>query len=57
MEVMELQARLAEVGGRAVVKIKVAGPDGPEKCIELSCVEVVTDDSGETVFLSSQRRG
>ena len=57
MRLMELNARMANARGLAVVKLKIAGPIGADGCVEVTCVETVTNDEGQTIVLSDAKDG
>ena len=55
MNLMELQERLAGARGLATVKVKITQPLGEDGCVEVSCVETITNSEGQTLVLSDER--
>ena len=55
MKLMELNARTAEAHGLATVKVKITGKVDAEGCVDVTCVETVTDDDGQTIIFSDER--
>ena len=55
MKLMELNARIANAHGLATIKIKITGQLDAEGCAEVSCVETVTSDDGQTIIFSDER--
>ena len=54
MNLMELKERIAQARGYAVVKAKLTGPVDAEGCVEITCVETVTNDEGQTIVFSDE---
>ena len=55
MKLMELNARTAEAHGLATVKVKITGKVDADGCVEVNCVETVTNDDGQTIIFSDER--
>ncbi len=55
MRLMELQSRLIDHAGLAKVKLRITGALDADRCVEVTCVETVNDDEGETIVLSDEK--
>ena len=52
---MELNVRVAEAKGFAVAKAKITGPVDADGCVEITCVETITNEDGQTIVFSDER--
>ena len=57
MNLMELQSEVADHSGLARVKVKITGTVDADGCVEVTCVETIVDDQGQTIVLSDERGG
>ena len=55
MNLMEMNLRTASCSGLAKVKLKIAGPLNDDGCVELTCVETITEGSQQVLVLSDER--
>ena len=55
VNLMELDLRTADCGGLATVRIKVTGPMDEDGCVELTCVETITQGHAQVVVLSDEK--
>ena len=55
MNLREMDLRTAFCGGLTKVKLKVIGTPDEDGCVELSCVETVTDGRQQTLVLSDEK--
>lgn len=55
MNLMELQSETVGDSGLARVKVKITGPLDADGCVEVTCVETIVDDKGQTIVLSDAR--
>ena len=55
VNLMELNLRTADCSGLATLRIKVTGPVGEEGCVELACVERITQGHVQLLVLSDEK--
>ena len=55
MNLMELQSEIADHSGLARVKVKITGPVDADGCVEVTCVETIVEDQGQTIVFSDER--
>ena len=55
MRLMELNARTANAHGLATIKVKITGEVDADGCVEVTCVETVTNDDGQMIIFSDER--
>ena len=55
MDLLELNLRIANGRGSAIVRAKITGPLNSDGCVEVTCVETVTNDEGQTIIFSDRK--
>ncbi len=55
MRLMELNARTANGYPLATVKVKVTGPVDADGCVEVTCVETITEGMEQVIIFSDEK--